>query len=131
MKRPQQILQPSRTCSHPNDLGRSCMSHRRLKAITTLAVLVAALAMGGTRSLPVAPVGSPAVNTRAPVAAGGPHWWCDSPDCALLTVPVLSGPPQLTCGPVAAAPLLLSARFEDFPHYIRPPPAMRMMTPMA
>ncbi len=100
------------------------MLYRRFKAITTLAALAAILAMGGARALPSAPAGLHKVNANAPAATTEPYGLCDSPDCALLTAPLLSSPSEVYCGCVAAALLLLPAHFEDFPHYIRPPPAI-------
>jgi hypothetical protein len=100
------------------------MLYRRLKAITTLAALAAILAIGGAPALPSVRAGVHKVNANAPATTTEPYWLYDSPDCALLTAPVLSSPSEVHCGYVTAARLLLPTHFEDFPHYTRPPPAI-------
>lgn len=100
------------------------MLHGRFKAITSLAALVAVLAIGGLRALHSEPTEFQHVITKAPATIAGPCWLCDSPESALVPAAVTPVPPNATCRSIPAAALLAPLYFRDFPHYIRPPPTI-------
>jgi len=96
------------------------MNFGRFKAITSVAALIAMLAMGGAWVLHARPAEFRHVLKAPPAAA---QWWpCDSPQCALPSGLAKTPLPRVVAKHVPAAVLLPPAGSQHPPHYTRPPP---------
>jgi hypothetical protein len=98
------------------------MRDGHFKAITGVAVLLIVIAASG------APLHSPPAEfqhlLKAPAVITTPWLPCDAAQSALLSPATVVTPPGSFLGTVTELPVPAPVHPEDFPHYIRLPPAV-------
>jgi len=96
----------------------------RLKSFVSVAAVIAVLTIAGARTLHSEETAIGHVVTTATAAGSGPCWFCDTPDCALLTHAIVVAPPRAANSKIVVSASYFLTSFENVPLYIRPPPSV-------